>query len=122
MLIRRRARLVYQVTEGLRKRLSAELQERLKRSDEALEALETVLRAGPPESEAALKRQRDSLAQAHHDAAARLERVCGLASDSEISEGFVDFFSEVSVGDSEERLREAQIVIRDGVILEIRNG
>jgi len=40
---------------------------------------------------------------------------------SEIVEGSVTIDSEIGVGDSETRLWDAQIVIREGEIVELRN-
>ncbi|MCC6485343.1 MAG: hypothetical protein IT209_10905 [Armatimonadetes bacterium] len=122
VLIRRRASLVYELTEDLRQRLTSDLQDRLTRSSVALEALDTMLASGQREREAALKKERDRLVRARSEVSARLAQLSELNNETEITQGSVELLCELKVGDSEERLREAQIVIRDGLIREIRNG
>ncbi len=122
--VHRRALLVYLVTESFKERLQAELGERIARADGAIEALESMLKAagelGGPEA-GRLKGERDKLLRSREDAAARLAQINGVAVGSEIVEGSVTIDSEIGVGDSEARLRDAQIVIREGEIVELRN-
>jgi len=43
----------------------------------------------------------------------------GLQEGAEVTEGSVEILTSVSVGDSEDRLKEARIVICDGRVVEI---
>lgn len=123
MLIRRRASLVYRLTDDLRQRLGARLAERLARLQSAVEAVESALGASPAEAQRArLEGQHARLVRARDECRARMHQVEGLGPGDEIAEGSVEVLSDVNVGDPEERLRDAQIVIQDGHVVEIRNA
>lgn len=123
MLIRRKARLVYCVTDEFRQQMAGDLMRRRQRVEAALSAVDAAL----SEAESSggnvqdLQRRRLALVQARDRTSSRLIQLEAMGSGDELAAGFVEIVSDIAVGDSEERLREAQIVIRDGVVVEIRN-
>ena len=125
MLVRRRARLIYRVTEEFKARLARDMGVRLGKADAAVAAVAAVFgnlsESDQPEQYARLKGRRDRLLRARDEVAARLAQVQGLKIGDELAEGSVEFLSEVSLGDPQERLADAQVVICDGRIEEFRD-
>ncbi len=117
--VRRRARLVYLVTPAFRSEVCEALKKRIAGMDAAAGALGAAgeQRTADP----AIAERRSTAIRARDDAAARLAQIQGLADGSEVAEGFVEIVSVVRTGDSASRLQDAQIVISDGQIVEIRN-
>ena len=117
--VRRRARLVYLVTPEFRSEVCEALKKRIDGMDAAAGALGA---AGEQRTaDLAIAERRSTAIRARDDAAARLAQIQGLADGSEVAEGFVEIVSVVRTGDSASRLQDAQIVISDGQIVEIRN-
>ncbi len=87
--------------------------------DAAAGALGAAVRQASPEP--TIEERRVRAIRARDDAAARLAQIQGLADGSELAEGFVEIVSVVRTGESATRLQDAQIVISDGQIVEIRN-
>lgn len=119
VLVRRRASLVYRVTEDLKRRMLERLRERQETMAAALATLDSALDGAPESAAAGLSRRRDSLVKARDECAARIALVEGLQEGAEVTEGSVEILTSVSVGDSEDRLQEARIVICDGRVVEI---
>ncbi len=125
MLVRKRAKLVYEVTEDLKTQLTQRMDERLKKTEAALGAVQSALRefgesAGGNQL-SRLKAQGEKLQRTRDEAVMRLAQIKGLALGSEIAEGAVEIASTIEIGDPEERLQDAEIVISGGRIKEIRN-
>lgn len=117
--MRRRARLIYRVTGSLRTEMAAALGRTISRMEAAAAALDGLIEQGSADRSVTDRRNR--ALKSRDSAAARLAQLQGLRDGQEFAEGFVEVVSEVRTGDSAERLRDAQIVIVDGVIAEIRN-
>ena len=122
------------VTEDFKRNLQDELNRTLVRVDAATQDLEAQLRRYIPEiaktdleQAGRLRRELETERQRHLSARAeiqdRLKEVSSLEIGSEFAQGTVESDIEVSVGDHLfDKLTDAEIVVKDGVVQEIREG
>jgi hypothetical protein len=120
------------VTESFKRLYTNELQEALKRVEEIVNQIDTQIRRTELERQitpqARAVRQQLELERARHEQTrielqARLREVEGLALNSEFPQGTVDSFAEVNIGDNLfQKLGRTEIVVKDGIIIEVREG
>ncbi|HOM70746.1 MAG TPA: YlqD family protein [Armatimonadota bacterium] len=122
------------VTEEFKSNLSEELNKTLTRVEFASQQLDMQLRRYVPEvakvdleQAGRLRREIEGERQRHENMRAeikeRLDEVTGLEIGSEFEQGNVESYVDVAVGDNLiEKLSGAEIVIKDGIIQEIRES
>ena len=117
------------VTEEFKNSLKDDLTKTLSQIDSVTSQLEFQLRRYVPDIEQAgkLRREIESERQRHESMKAevnsRLQEVVGLEIGAEFAQGTVEGQVEVAVGDNLlDKLSGAEIVIKDGVVQEIKEG
>jgi len=118
LTIRRMVTVKAVVTEELKHRLGAELQSALARLDNELAQLEGQ-GAGVKPGDGEVPDRRRYLQQ-REQLLARLKELARLEPGSEIVEGTVEGQVEVRPGDEWQRLFSAEIVLRDGKVIAVR--
>ncbi|OAT79516.1 YlqD family protein [Desulfotomaculum copahuensis] len=120
------------VTDNYKKAVAAELQEAVTRLDAQLKQLEWQSRridaaSGKPDAAAAAVRQqlesgRAACLSKRQELLEKLKSVGRLAPGEEVLHGRVESIVELQVGDDWRRVMGAEIVVEDGVVVEIRTG
>ena len=122
------------VTEDFKSKLKDELTGTLTRIDSVIQQLEFQLRRYVPEVAKAdieqagrLRREIENERQRHEGMKAevsnRLQEATGLEIGSEYAQGTVEGEVEIAVGDNLlEKLSSAEVIIKDGVVQEIKEG
>jgi hypothetical protein len=122
------------VTEDFKSRMKEELTKTLTRIDTVTQQLEFQLRKYVPEVAKAdleqagrLRREIEAEKQRHESMKAeidgRLQEALRLEIGAEFDQGTIESEIEVSVGDNlMEKLSNAEIIIKDGIVQEIKEG
>lgn len=120
------------VTEAFKKQYLSEMEDMARRLDAVIAQIDMQIRRAElerqitPQSRAIrqqLEAERSRQEAARMELAARMKEVEGLALQSEFSQGTVESTVEISVGDNFfARLARAEIIIQDGIVIEIREG
>ena len=118
------------VTETFKKQYLAELEDTAKRLESIIGQIDTQIRRTElerqitPQSRAVrqqLEIERSRQEAAHMELAARLKEAEGLELQSEFSQGTVESMVELSIGDNFfTRLARAEVILKDGIVIEIR--
>lgn len=121
------------VTDQLRKDLGQELERAINRLDMEIQQLEFQAKRVLPDLERQnLKRAMDmrqqiedekqKRRQARERLAEQMQDVANLETGEEIARGTLEGLAEVSVGDDLTRILYAEIVTKDGIVVELREG
>lgn len=120
------------VTEAFKRQYLSELEDTVKRLDAVIAQIDTQIRRTElerqitPQSRAIrqqLEVERSRQEAARMELAARTKEAEELQLQSEFSQGTVESTVELNVGDNFfTRLARAEIVIKDGIVIEIREG
>lgn len=113
------------LTESLKKKMAYELQEALRRLDLELKELDfrqKQLSAEKGGGRVDLDAERNRRLEQKNELLERLKLLARLQLGTEVVQGSLEGLVEVAPGDSWERVTGAEIVLEDGVIVEIRNG
>lgn len=120
------------VTETFKKQYLGELEDTVKRLDTVITQIDTQIRRAELERQLSPQvrtfRQQLEVERSRQEAArmelqARLKEAEGLEINSEFSQGSVESLTELSVGDNFfTRLARAEVLIKDGIVIEIREG
>ncbi|MDR5695520.1 MAG: YlqD family protein [Armatimonadota bacterium] len=120
------------VTESFKRSYTAELEDALKRVEELIRQIEVQIRRLDLErhitEQSRALRQQLEVERARQEAyradlQARLREVQSLELNSEFAQGTVESLVEVKVGDNLfHKLTRAEIVLKDGIVMEIREG
>lgn len=119
------------VTEGLKRKLAADVQEAIKKLDLELQQLEfslkkvqLELKADPQRLMAAqqqitteIKKRQDT----RNQLLAKLKEIGRLNVGEEVVQGLVEGLIEVQVGDRWDKVMHMEIVLKDNVVVEIRS-
>jgi hypothetical protein len=118
------------VTESFKKQYLTELEETVKRLDSVITQIDTQIRRADLERQVTPQvrafRQQLEVERSRQEAArmelqARLKEAEGLELHSEFSQGTIESLVDVNVGDNFfTRLARAEVVIKDGIVVEIR--
>ncbi|MCL6553871.1 MAG: YlqD family protein [Firmicutes bacterium] len=120
------------VTEAFKRQYLSELEDMIKRLDAVIGQIDSQIRRAElerqitPQSRAIrqqleLERSRQEAARA--ELSARMREAEALELHSEFSQGTVESLVEVNVGDNFfARLTRTEIVVKDGIVVEIREG
>ena len=121
------------VTDQLRQELGQELERAISRLDMEIQQLEFQAKRVLPDLERQnLKRAMDmrqqfedekqKRRQARERLAEQIQDIAELATGEEIARGTLEGLAEVSVGDDLARILYAEIVTKDGKVVEVREG
>mgnify|MGYP001139645913 FL=1 len=121
------------VTDQLRQELGQELERAISRLDMEIQQLEFQAKRVLPDLERQnLKRAMDmrqqfedekqKRRQARERLAEQMQDIAELATGEEIARGTLEGLAEVSVGDDLTRILYAEIVTKDGIVVELREG
>lgn len=120
------------VTEAFKKQYLSEMEDMARRLDAVIAQIDMQIRRAElerqitPQSRAIrqqLEAERSRQEAARMELAARMKEAEGLALQSEFSQGTVESTVELSVGDNFfVRLARTEIIIQDGIVIEIREG
>ncbi|MGQ0572293.1 MAG: YlqD family protein [Armatimonadota bacterium] len=120
------------VTATFKKQYLDELEDTVKRLDTVITQIDTQIRRAELERQLSPQvrtfRQQLEVERSRQEAArmelqARLKEAEGLELNSEFSQGSVESLTELSVGDNFfTRLARAEVLIKDGIVIEIREG
>lgn len=121
------------VTDQLRQELGQELERAISRLDMEIQQLEFQAKRVLPDLERQnLKRAMDmrqqfedekqKRRQARERLAEQMQDIAELATGEEIARGTLEGLAEVSVGDDLARILYAEIVTKDGKVVEVREG
>jgi hypothetical protein len=120
------------VTESFKKQYLSEIEDTVKRLDAVITQIDTQIRRAElerqitPQSRAfrqQLEVERSRQEAARMELQARMKEAEGLEINSEFSQGTIESLVELSVGDNFfTRLARAEVVIKDGIVIEIREG
>jgi len=120
------------VTDAFKRQYLSELEDTVKRLDAIIAQIDTQIRRTElerqitPQARAIrqqLEVERSRQEAARMELAARTKEAEGLELQSEFSQGTVESTVDLSVGDNFfTRLARAEIVIKDGIVIEIREG
>ena len=120
------------VTETFKRQYLSELEDTIKRLDAVVSQIDTQIRRTElerqitPQARAIrqqLEVERSRQEAARMELAARIKEAEALELQSEYSQGTVESTVELNVGDNFfTRLARAEIVVRDGIVIEIREG
>ncbi len=120
------------VTETFKRQYLSELEDTVKRVDAVIAQIDTQIRRTElerqitPQARAIrqqLEVERSRQEAARMELAARIKEAEALELQSEFSQGTVESTVELSVGDNFfTRLARAEIVIKDGIVIEVREG
>jgi predicted TIM-barrel fold metal-dependent hydrolase len=118
------------VTETFKRQYISELEDTVKRLDAVIVQIDTQIRRAELERQLTPQiravRQQLEVERSRQEAArmelqARLKEAEGLELNAEFSQGTVESLVELSVGDNFfTRLARAEVVIKDGIVIEIR--
>lgn len=120
------------VTETFKKQYLSELEDTVRRLDAMVTQIDTQIRRSElerqvsPQSRAIrqqLEVERSRQEAARMELAARIKEAEALDLQSEFSQGTLESMVELSVGDNFFiRLARAEVIIKDGIVIEIREG
>jgi len=120
------------VTEVFKRQYLSELEDTVNRVDAVIAQIDTQIRRTELERQIApqarairqqLEVERSRQEAARMELAARIKEAEALELQSEFSQGTVESTVELSVGDNFfTRLARAEIVIKDGIVIEVREG
>lgn len=120
------------VTESFKKQYISEMEDTLRRLDAVITQIDTQIRRTElerqitPQSRAIrqqLEVERSRQEAGRMELAARIKEAEALDLQSEFSQGTIESMVELSVGDNFfTRLARAEVVIKDGIVIEIREG
>jgi predicted TIM-barrel fold metal-dependent hydrolase len=120
------------VTESFKKQYLEELEDTVKRLDAVITQIDTQIRRAELERQLTPQsrgmRQQLEVERSRQEAArmelqARAKEAEALELNSEFSQGTIESLVELSVGDNFfTRLARAEVVIKDGIVIEIREG
>jgi hypothetical protein len=120
------------VTEAFKRQYLNELEETVRRLDAVITQIDVQIRRAElerqitPQSRAfrqQLEVERSRQEAARIELQARIKEAEGLELQSEFSQGTVESLVDLSVGDNFfVRLARAEVVIKDGIVIEIREG
>lgn len=118
------------VTETFKKQYLSELEDTVRRLDAMVTQIDTQIRRselerqGSPQSRAIrqqLEVERSRQEAARMELAARIKEAEALELQSEFSQGTLESMVELNVGDNFfTRLARAEVIIKDGIVIEIR--
>jgi len=120
------------VTEIFKKQYLSELEDTVRRLDAVITQIDTQIRRSElerqvsPQSRAIrqqLEVERSRQEAARMELAARIKEAEALELQSEFSQGTLESMIDLNVGDNFfTRLARAEVVIKDGIVIEIREG
>ncbi|MBI3997757.1 MAG: YlqD family protein [Armatimonadetes bacterium] len=120
------------VTETFKRQYLSELEDTIRRLDAVVNQIDTQIRRTElerqitPQSRAVrqqLEIERSRQEAARMELVARMKEAEGLELNQEFSQGTIESTVELNVGDNFfTRLTRAEVVIKDGIIIEIREG
>lgn len=121
------------VTEGLKVRLAAELQDAIRQIDAEMTELDSQAKRATltattlsPQQQLQLRQLVESEKQKRNaekqELLERIKQVGDLPLGSEISQGTVNAMAEVGVGDDWDRLFKVEVLVEDGKVVAIRRG
>jgi hypothetical protein len=120
------------VTETFKRQYLGELEDTVKRLDAVIQQIDTQIRRTElerqitPQSRAIrqqLEVERSRQEAARMELQARIKEAEGLEFNSEFSQGTVESLVDLNVGDNFfTRLARAEVIIKDGIVIEIREG
>lgn len=120
------------VTETFKKQYLSELEDTVRRLDAMITQIDTQIRRSELERQASpqsrsirqhLEVERSRQEAARMELAARIKEAEALMLQSEFSQGTLESTVDLSVGDNFfTRLARAEVVIKDGIVIEIREG
>lgn len=120
------------VTETFKKQYLSELEDTVRRLDAMVTQIDTQIRRSElerqvsPQSRAIrqqLEVERSRQEAARMELAARIKEAEALELQSEFSQGTLESMVELNVGDNFFiRLARAEVIIKDGIVIEIREG
>ncbi len=120
------------VTEAFKKQYMSEIEDTVRRLDSVVTQIDTQIRRSElerqvsPQSRAIrqqLEVERSRQEAARMELAARMKEAEALELQSEFSQGTLESMVELNVGDNFfTRLARAEVVIKDGIVIEIREG
>jgi hypothetical protein len=120
------------VTESFKKQYLGELEETVKRLDAVITQIDTQIRRSELERQITPQvrafRQQLDVERSRQEAArmelqARIKEAEALELNSEFSQGTVETLVDLSIGDNFfTRLARTEIVVKDGIVVEIREG
>lgn len=125
IMIKRAVTVKARMTEKLKRKMAFELQEALRRLDLELKELDLRLRPVASNKNQVQAEMEEERARRLEQKAALLEKLRLLARlelGTEVVQGSLEGMVELSPGDNWERVTAAEIVLEDGVVVEIRNG
>jgi predicted TIM-barrel fold metal-dependent hydrolase len=118
------------VTEAFKRQYISELEETVKRLDAVIQQIDMQIRRAELERQLTpqvravrqqLEVERSRQEGARMELQARLKEAEGLELNAEFSQGTIESLVELSVGDNFfTRLARAEVVIKDGIVIEIR--
>lgn len=121
------------VTEGLKVRLAAELQDAIRQIDAEMNELDSQAKRATltattlsPQQQLQLRQLVESEKQKRNaekqELLERIKQVGDLPLGSEISQGTVNATAEVGVGDDWDRLFKVEVLVEDGKVVAVRRG
>lgn len=120
------------VTEAFKKQYLSELEDTVRRVDTVIAQIDTQVRRTElerqitPQARAIrqqLEVERSRQEAARMELAARIKEAEGLELQSEFSQGTIESMVELNIGDNFfTRLARAEVIIKDGIVIEIREG
>ncbi|MDR7483846.1 MAG: YlqD family protein [Armatimonadota bacterium] len=120
------------VTETFKKQYLAELEDTVKRLDAVIAQIDVQIRRAELERQVSPQvrafRQQLEVERSRQEAArmelqARIKEAEALELNSEFSQGTIESLVDLSVGDNFfVRLARAEVVVKDGIVIEIREG
>ncbi len=120
------------VTEAFKRQYLSELEDTVSRVDTVIAQIDTQIRRTElerqitPQARAIrqqLEVERSRQEAARMELAARIKEAEGLELQSEFSQGTIESMVELNIGDNFfTRLARAEVIIKDGIVIEIREG
>lgn len=120
------------VTEAFKQQYLSELEDTVRRLDTVIGQIDTQIRRTElerqitPQARAIrqqLEVERSRQEAARMELAARIKEAEGLELQSEFSQGTIESMVELNIGDNFfTRLARAEVIIKDGIVIEIREG
>lgn len=120
------------VTETFKKQYLGELEDTVRRLDTVITQIDTQIRRTELERQISpqarairqqLEVERSRQEAARMELAARIKEAEGLELNTEFSQGTIESMAELNVGDNFfTRLARAEVVIKDGIVIEIREA
>ncbi|MEW6307781.1 MAG: YlqD family protein [Bacillota bacterium] len=108
------------VTEDFKSRLASEMQEAARRLEAEASSLEAQAKKARSEDSASLLSEAAQRLERRQRLLDQLKDVAKLALGAEVTQGAVQGTAEVVPGDVWAQVGEAEVVLRDGVVVEIR--